>query len=127
MFKDLPEGQTHSENDGCGEKEHNAPKKEKMEKWIEEKEREFIGTFWWKNHDDREENKFSGSECGIIWKWIKSALNERDKEIEEMVKKIRVTKPVTEDQERDYEIKNAIVDETKEVIINALTKNKDHE
>lgn len=23
MFKDLPEGQTHSENDGCGEKEHN--------------------------------------------------------------------------------------------------------
>ena len=23
MFKDLPEGQTHSFNDGCGEKEHN--------------------------------------------------------------------------------------------------------
>lgn len=25
-FKDLPEGQTHYENDGCGEPEHNAVK-----------------------------------------------------------------------------------------------------
>ena len=26
MFKDSPEGQTHSFNDGCGEKEHNPTK-----------------------------------------------------------------------------------------------------
>lgn len=25
MFKELPEGQTHYENDGCGEKDHNQP------------------------------------------------------------------------------------------------------
>lgn len=25
MFQDLPEGQTHSFNDGCGEPAHNAP------------------------------------------------------------------------------------------------------
>lgn len=34
MFKDLPEGQTHYENDGCGIKEHNMTKKHRH-KWIE--------------------------------------------------------------------------------------------
>ena len=34
MFKDLPEGQTHYENDGCGMKEHNPmkPKEKRIEK-----------------------------------------------------------------------------------------------
>ena len=37
MFKDLPEGQTHSENDGCGEKEHNKDMPpENLPKWEED-------------------------------------------------------------------------------------------
>ena len=37
-FKDLPEGQTHSYNDGCGEPAHNMPS---IEKILEEFDREF--------------------------------------------------------------------------------------
>jgi len=36
MFKDTPEGQTHSMNDGCGEPAHNPPLQEEQEKLQEE-------------------------------------------------------------------------------------------
>ena len=39
-MEDLPEGQTHYENDGCGEPEHNRPTPPSME-WEERFDKEF--------------------------------------------------------------------------------------
>ena len=45
MFKDLQEGTTHYENDGCGIKEHNMPKQNKEDwkiEWVRNYGRETI-------------------------------------------------------------------------------------
>lgn len=57
MFKDLQEGQTHSENDGCGEPEHNKNMTPTNNEWEKEFDKE---NYFVKDKVDGQEHCLSG-------------------------------------------------------------------